>query len=102
VKYSSLLVCNYAPGGNNPGHAIFEIGDAATKCPDGFSEDDYYPNLCSADKEFLEKHANVTSDFMEYLHDNESVDLCKDYMDKVAKEAKEAQEAQDEEDDDWE
>ncbi|CAL4151932.1 unnamed protein product, partial [Meganyctiphanes norvegica] len=42
-----ILICNYGPGGNNPGDEVYKIGSTASKCgKPGRSKT--YPNLCAS------------------------------------------------------
>lgn len=46
--YKSLIVCNYATGGNMQGASMYREGDACSACDAGFSCDQQFPGLCSA------------------------------------------------------
>jgi len=46
--YRSLIVCNYATGGNMRGASMYREGDACSTCDAGFSCDQQFPGLCSA------------------------------------------------------
>jgi len=44
-QQTKVYVCNYGEGGNWRGSAVYEIGTAASNCPNGESTD--YPGLCA-------------------------------------------------------
>merc|ERR1719369_1129517 len=35
--YRNLVVCNYGPGGNMQGAAMYEVGEPCSACPDGYT-----------------------------------------------------------------
>jgi len=42
--YRNLVVCNYGPGGNMQGAAMYEVGEPCSACPDGYTCKD---SLCA-------------------------------------------------------
>jgi len=47
--YEAMMFCNFLPAGNLIGAPIYKVRKAGDKlnCPDGYSADGEYPNLCS-------------------------------------------------------
>jgi len=45
--YTLLMHCNFKTGGNQEGKPIYEEGDPATACGEGYKPDEEYKNLCS-------------------------------------------------------
>jgi len=45
--FATLVVCNYAVGGNMQGGTMYTIGAGCSNCPAGTSCDNQYPALCS-------------------------------------------------------
>jgi len=45
--YATLIICNYAVGGNMQGGSMYTLGAGCSNCPTGTSCDPDYPALCS-------------------------------------------------------
>jgi len=45
--YATLIICNYAVGGNMQGGTMYTVGAPCSNCPAGTSCDGDYPSLCS-------------------------------------------------------